>query len=60
MTRGAKRKTCRENNMMANTYCLDGRREAIKTDAIMEMFKEMLLLKVGFFGDPGAFIVQPV
>jgi len=35
-TSGAKMKTCSENNMIANTFSLDGRREAIKTEATTE------------------------
>ena len=45
--------------MMAKTCILDGRREAIKTEATTEAFKEMQLVKFGFFKAPGALMVDP-
>jgi hypothetical protein len=60
VTSGAKRKTCKENNMMANTCSLDGRREAIKTDATTEAFTDIQLVNAGFLRTPGALTVDSV
>lgn len=59
VTNGAKRKTCKENNIMAKTCSLDGRRDAMKTEATTEAFKETQLVKFGGFIAPGALIVDP-
>ena len=45
--------------MMAKTCSLDGRRDAMKTDATTEAFKDIELVKVGFFRAPGAVTVDP-
>jgi hypothetical protein len=45
--------------MMANTCSLDGRRDAIKTEATTEAFKETQLVKLGFFKATGALMVDP-
>jgi len=48
-TSGTKRKTFRENNMIANTFSLDGRREAIKTEATIEAFTNIQLVNAGLY-----------
>lgn len=57
MIRGVKRKICKENNMIVKICCFDGRREAINIEAMIDVFKEILLFKVGFLEDLGVFIV---
>ena len=57
--RGAKRKTCKENNMIAKTCSLDGSREATRTEVTIDAFKEMLLVNFGLFNAPGGLIVEP-
>lgn len=59
VTRGAKRKTCKENSITAKTWSLEGSREATKTEATTEAFNEMQLVKFGFFKAPGALTVEP-
>ncbi|PNX59095.1 hypothetical protein L195_g051242 [Trifolium pratense] len=44
--------------MMANTCSLDGRREAIKTDATTEAFTDIQLVNAGFLRTPGALTVD--
>lgn len=56
-TNGAKRKICNENSITAKTRSLDGRREAIRTEAIIDAFMEILLAKVGLFLAPGGCMV---
>jgi len=60
VTSGAKRKTCSENNMIANTCSLDGRREAIKTEATTEAFTDTQLFNAGFLRAPEALRVDSV
>ena len=45
--------------MIAKTCILDGMREAMKTEATIEAFKEMQLVNVGLFRAPGALTVDP-
>lgn len=59
VTSGAKRKTCKEKSMIAKTCSQDGRREATRTDATIDAFKEMLLVNFGLLSAPGGLIVEP-
>ena len=54
-----KKKTCKENCMIAKTCSQDGRREATRTDATIDAFKEMLLVNFGLLSAPGGLIVEP-
>lgn len=52
VTNGANRKPCKEKTR-------GGRREAMKTDATIDAFKEMLLVRIGVSEVPGAFSADP-
>ena len=59
VTSGANRKTCKEKRMIAKTCSQDGRREATRTDATIDAFREMLLVSFGLLSAPGGLIVEP-
>jgi hypothetical protein len=59
VTSGANRNTCKEKSMIAKTCSQDGRREATRTDATIDAFREMLLVNFGLFSAPGGLIVEP-
>lgn len=59
VTSGANRKTCNEKSMIAKTCSQDGRRDATRTDATIDAFKEMLLVSFGLLSAPGGLIVEP-
>ena len=44
--------------MIANTCSLDGRRDAINTEATTEAFTEIQLVNAGFLRTPGALTVD--
>uniref|UniRef100_J3M5E0 Uncharacterized protein n=1 Tax=Oryza brachyantha TaxID=4533 RepID=J3M5E0_ORYBR len=54
--RGENRKICKEKSMNAKTCSLDGGPEATRTDAIIDAFKEILLVIFGLFSAPGGLL----
>lgn len=54
VTNRANTKTCKKKTIITKTRSLDGRREAMKTEATIDAFKEMLLVRIGVSEVPGA------